>query len=143
MYSISNIVLIKKVDYCVWHVIFQMDDQPLEYATDFLYLIKEKKWVINSLITHELTSLMQGNECVYCGETKIACFVSSKEFELIKKGIIKNGQFKQQIVEEFEFKHEPVSTEILVVNNKAKWDEFASENRFYGNLQRIKSRENK
>jgi hypothetical protein len=141
MYTISNIVSLKKVDYCVWHVIFQMDHHPLEYATDFLYLIKEKKWVINSLVTHELTSLMQGHSCVYCGETKIACFVTSHEFKLIKQGIIKNDLFRNQIAKEIDKQPDEISIDVLVVNNKTKWEVLASENRFYGNLQRIKNRQ--
>ncbi|MCT8137435.1 hypothetical protein H1D32_06560 [Anaerobacillus sp. CMMVII] len=141
MYSISGIVRLKKVDYCVWHVVFQMDQQPQEYATDFLYLLKEKKWVINSLVTHELSSLMQGHSCIYCGETKIACFVASKEFELIKQGIINNRQFLSQVSADIDLKPEEISLDLHVVNNKSKWQELAEENRFYGNLLRIKKRQ--
>lgn len=141
MYTISKITHFKKVDYCVWHVIFQMDNNPLEYATDFLFLLKEKKWVVNSLITHELTSLMEGYSCVYCGQTKIACFVTSKEFKQIKQGITENEQFRTEVGAELEIKPEKLSTDLLIVNDKIKWDQLALENRFYGNLLRIQNRQ--
>lgn len=138
MYNISNIVLMKQVDYCVWHVVFQMDDQPLEFATDFLFLLKERKWVVNSLVTHELTSLMEGHTCVYCGETKIACFASSNEYKKIKEGILTHEQFLCTVRSELKLSEDvPFPSELIIVNNKAKWDEYAAENRFFGNLQRI------
>ena len=140
MYEVSNITLIKKIDYCVWNVVFQMDGEQMEYTTDFLYLIKEKKWVFNSLITHELTSVVEGNQCIYCGENKIACFVASKDYQKIKTNVVKNKQFLKEVTNELRLPIEEISSDYLVVNNKAEWEELAEENRFYGNLLRIKNK---
>lgn len=118
-----------------------MEQHPLEFATDFLFIVKENKWVVNSLITHELTSLMKGHTCSYCGETKIACFVSSHHFRTIKQEIIEHEFFRTNVSDELKLDIETISTELLVVNKKSKWDELASENRFYGNLLRIKNRQ--
>ena len=141
MYRISNIVQVNKVNYCVWHVVFQMDDYPLEFATDFLYLIKENQWVVNSLVTHELTSLMKGSTCLYCGETKIACFVSCTDFKKVKQGVVENECFLDLVSRDLKKDKKNISSSLLVVNNKAKWDELALENQFYGNLTRIVARE--
>ena len=140
MYEVSNISLVKKVDYCVWNVVFQMDHEKLQYTTDFLYLIKEKKWVFNSLITHELTSIMEGNQCIYCGENKIACLVASKDYKQIKINVVQNEQFLHEVMSELQLSVEEFSTEYVVVNNKAEWEKLAEENRFYGNLLRIKNK---
>ncbi|RXI98493.1 hypothetical protein DS745_19410 [Anaerobacillus alkaliphilus] len=141
MFKVSNISSLKQVDYCVWHVVFNIENLPLEYATDFLYLIKEQKWVVNSLITHELTSLMKGHTCKYCGETKIACFVASHDFKMIKQGIAGHEYFRARVSEELQI-DKNIATELMVVNKKSEWEKLASENRFYGNLQRIKERQN-
>ncbi|OIJ18310.1 hypothetical protein BKP45_12075 [Anaerobacillus alkalidiazotrophicus] len=140
MYEISNIITLKKMDYCVWNVVFQMDGEPLNYSTDFLYLIKEKKWVCNSLITHELTSLMQGNQCIYCGEDKIACFIASRDYQLIKQNLVNNTDLQKEVEKEINLSVEQISTEIIVINDKAKWEKIAEDNRFYGNILRIKKK---
>lgn len=141
MYSITNIVLIKKIDDCVWNVVFQMDHEPLEFTTDFLYLIKENKWVFNSLLTHELTSLMEGHICVYCKQDKIACFVASAEYEKVKVEIVENETFLNQVWKDTGIAAKEVSSDYLVVNNKEKWLELANENRFYFNLNKIQTKQ--
>lgn len=143
MFELSNINLIKKIDYCVWNIVFQMDNEELKFTTDFLYLIKEKKWVINSLITHELSSIMEGHQCIYCGEEKIACLVSSKSYEHIKGSIVKNELFIKSVMNELQLSREEISSDYLVVNNIVEWEKLAEENRFYGNLQRILNKKNK
>ncbi len=139
MFAVTKIVSQKEVDYCIWQVVFQIDHSPLEYSTDFLYLVKEKKWVINSLITHELTSIMKGHSCLHCGEAKISCQVASKKFLYIKQAIIENEQFFKMVSSSTDNYIDPteISTNILIINDKEKWDELVSENRFYGNLLRI------
>ncbi|UTW68902.1 hypothetical protein KHA80_16610 [Anaerobacillus sp. HL2] len=52
-----------------------MDNKPLQYTTDFLYLLKRRKnGSCNSLITHDLPSLMQGFEYTFI-VTKIKLLV--------------------------------------------------------------------
>lgn len=140
MYQISNILLQKKMDYGVWNVVFQMDNHPLEYTTDFLYLIREKKWVFNSLVTHELTSLMDGNQCQYCGEKKIACFATSNDYKQIKENILRNEQFLKVVSVELNLEITEISTDYTVINNKEKWEQLADDNRFYGNILRIQNK---
>lgn len=137
MYQISNIDLCKKIDYCVWNVVFQMDHKPLQFTTDFLYLIKEKKWVFNSLITHELTSVMQGHTCIYCGQNKIACFVASNECKPIKQKIVENEYFRNEVSKEINLPINDIPTDYIVINDISEWKRLAEENRFYGNLLRI------
>lgn len=140
MYQISNIDLCKKIDYCVWNVVFQMDQNQLQFTTDFLYLIKEKKWVFNSLITHELTSVMQGHTCTYCGQNKIACFVASSENIKIKQGIVENEFFRNEVSKEINLSVNDIATDYVVVNDLIEWKKLAEENRFYGNVIRIQSK---
>lgn len=140
MYKISNIDLLKKMDYCVWNVVFEMDNKPLQYTTDFLYLLKEKKWVFNSLITHELPSLMQGHKCIYCDENKIACFVASNDFKQIKQEIVETDFFLNEVSHEINLPIEDIPTDYIVINEIIEWNKLAEENRFYGNLLRIKSK---
>lgn len=142
MYNISTITTMKKMDFGVWNVVFTMDDHPLEYTTDFLYLLKEKKWVVNSLITHELTSLMLGNECRYCGKDKIACFATSGDYKVIKQNIIKHVQFQNGVKEELDFIRDEITSDITVVNNKEQWQQLADDNRFYGNVLRVQNKNN-
>ncbi|WNF35991.1 hypothetical protein RJD24_16265 [Bacillaceae bacterium IKA-2] len=140
MYQISNIDLCKKIDFCVWNVVFRMDDNPLQFTTDFLYLIKEKKWVFNSLITHELISVTQGHTCIYCGQEKIACFVASSENKLIKVGIIKNEFFRNEVSREINLPLNDIPIDYVIVNELIEWKRLAEENRFYGNIIRIQSK---
>lgn len=142
MYKISTVVLIKKMDYCVWNIVFQMDNGPVQFTTDFLYLIKEKKWVFNSLITHELTSMMEGRICIYCGENKIACFVASKDFIQIKQKIIEMDILRNEVSNETGLLIDDVSTDYIVLNDKNEWQKSAEENRFYGNILRIQRKNN-
>lgn len=140
MYKISTIGLIKRMDYCVWNVVFQMDNRPLQFTTDFLYLIKEKKWVFNSFITHELTSIMEGHSCIYCCENKIACFVASKEFKQIKQEILENDFFRNEVSNETGLLVDGIQSNYIVLNDKNEWQKLAEENRFYGNILRIQSK---
>jgi hypothetical protein len=140
MYKISTINLVRKMGYSVWNVVFQMDDNPLQYTTDFLYLFKEKKWVFNSIITHELTSLMEGHRCIYCQEDKIACFVASSNFQKIKQEITGTELFLKEVSSEISLQVADIPTDYLVINDLNKWAKLAEENRFYGNLLRIQSR---
>lgn len=143
MYTISTIVFLKKMDFCVWNVVFQMDNEPLEYTTDFLYLLKEEKWVFNSLITHELPSLMEGYECIYCREGKIACSVCSRDFKQIKTAFLVNENFQKEVAKEIMQIADNISTEFIVVNDKEEWKKLADDNRFYGNVMRIKRKNEK
>jgi hypothetical protein len=141
VYKITNVNFIKKMDNFVWNVVFQMDNEPLEYTTDFLYLVKEQKWIINSLITHELTSIMQGNKCIYCGESKIACFVASKDYRKIKLDIIESEQFLNEVTSELQLPIGEISSDFQVINDKDKWQQLAEDNRFHSNILRIQRKQ--
>ena len=112
-----------------WNVLFTVNNEPMNYATDIIYAVKRNYWVANTFITHELSSLFEGVECSHCNKNKLACLPLSTQHVEVKGNILRNAQFQKAIcdqVDDIDVSDFPL--ELKINNNQQEWNEIVYEN---------------
>lgn len=129
MIRVESIALLKEERAFAWNVVFTLEGASIKYATDVLYAVRRNYWVVSPCITHDLSSLMEGNECPFCRRGSVACHLLSERYKEVTEALLRHRKLQKPLVEKIKtIKLEDFPTNFIVEKDRGFWDDIIYEN---------------